>query len=294
MLVRNAYFDVTFTVPTVVRADEEFSVFATVTNVGQGAGNDVKMTLDPARLSGARLLSTGDPDDRDTRRRGDAATLEYRFRSEVTGEVVASYLRFDTSGGVDVTGRLNFMLGVGERRVALSPDTLVLPARGARAAVRRGARRDARARPGLERRDAPTTLPPGVERPSTEAVFRKGLAVAEAGLRVELGQPLADALRDLLFDLHGRRLDPGFDQVLRETTAGRDLDRALGATLAQPRRRATRSATRRRRADRGLRARPSCSRRSRTRAAGRSRPSSCCATAPDARPATRPAAFPRR
>jgi hypothetical protein len=229
VLVRNAYFDVTFTVPTVVRADEEFSVFATVTNVGQGTGNDLKMTLDGARLSGARLVS-GATRTIDELLPGDAATLEYRFTSLVTGEVVASYLRFDTSGGVNVTGRLSFMLGVGERRVAMSPDTLILPTSVdalpsslVRAAMRVLGQAWSAA--------TATILPPGVLRPSTLAVFKKGLSVAEAGLRVELGQPLPDALRDLLLDLHGD-LDPGFDQVLRETRAGRDLDRLLGVALA--------------------------------------------------------------
>jgi hypothetical protein len=210
VLVRNAYFDVTFTVPTVVRADEEFSVFATVTNVGQGTGNDVQMTLDASRLSGARLLSAGTQTIA-TLPPGDAATLEYRFRSEVTGEVVASYLRFDTTGGVDVTGRLNFMLGVGERRVTQSPDTLILPA--AVSALPSDVVRAAMRVLGQAWSAATATnLPPGVERPSTEAVFRKGLSIAEAGLRIELGQPVVDALRDLLLDLHGGGFDPGFDQ----------------------------------------------------------------------------------
>ncbi|MBN2370855.1 MAG: Ig-like domain-containing protein, partial [Vicinamibacteria bacterium] len=229
VLVRNAYFDVTFTVPTVVRADEEFSLFATVTNVGQGAGQDVKMTLDSARLSGARLLSDGtqvieriDP--------GDSQTLEYRFVSQVTGEVVASYLRFDTNGGVDVTGRLSFTLGVGERGEALSPDTLVLP-EAVRALPSNVVRAAMRVLGQAWSAARANTLPVGVERPSTEAVFRKGLAVAEAGLRVELGQPVADALRDLLLDVHGGLYDAGFDQVLRETSAGRDFDRILAIAL---------------------------------------------------------------
>ncbi len=229
VLVRNAYFDVTFTVPTVVRADEEFSVHATVTNIGQGTGQDVKVTMDPARLSGARLLSAGTQTIGELRA-GDSQTVEYRFRSEVTGEVVASYLRFDTAGGVDVTGRLNFRIGVGERGVVMSPDTLVLPTSvralppsAVRAAMRVLGQAWSAAR-------APT-LPPGVERPYTDAVYRKGLSVAEAGLRVELGQPLPDALRDLLLDFHGSGFDPGFDQVLRETSAGSGFDDVLASAL---------------------------------------------------------------
>ena len=229
VLVRNAYFDVAFTVPTVVRADEEFSVFATVTNIGQGAGHGVKVTLDGSRLSGARLISAG-TQTIDKVGPGDAATVEYRLKSLVTGEVVASYLRFDTSGGVNVTGRLNFMLGVGERRVAMSPDTLVLPT-SVKALPENLVRAAMRVLGQAWSAANATTLPPGVARPSAQSVFRKGLSVAEAGLRVELGQPLPDALRDLLLDLHGD-VDPGFDQVLRETQAGRELDRLLGLSLA--------------------------------------------------------------
>ena len=37
MLVRNPYFDMTFTVPSVVRAGEPFKLFVTVNNIGQGS-----------------------------------------------------------------------------------------------------------------------------------------------------------------------------------------------------------------------------------------------------------------
>ena len=272
VLVRNAYFDVTFTVPTVVRADEEFSVFATVTNIGQGTGNDVKMTLDGARLSGARLVSAG-TQTIDKLGPGDAATLEYRLTSLVTGEVVASYLRFDTSGGVNVTGRLNFMLGVGERRVAMSPDTLILPT-SVNALPSDLVRATMRVLGQAWSAANATTLPPGVERPNTQAVFKKGLSVAEAGLRVELGQPLPDALRDLLLDLHGDarpRLRPG---------AARDEGRPRPRPHPGPRPSptpwaVTPWATRRtRRGSRPL-ARRSCPSRSTTRATVRCRPRWC-------------------
>ena len=230
VLVRNAYFDVSFTVPTVVRADEEFSIFATVTNIGQGTGNAVKVTLDGSRLSGARLISAG-TQTIDKVGPGDAATVEYRLKSLVTGEVVASYLRFDTGGGVNVTGRLNFMLGVGERRVAMSPDTLVLPT-SVKALPENLVRAAMRVLGQAWSAANATTLPTGVERPSAQSVFKKGLSLAEAGLRVGLGQPLPDALRDLLLDLHAD-VDPGFDQVMRETKAGRELDRMLGLSLAE-------------------------------------------------------------
>ena len=50
--VRNPYFDITFTVPAVVRDGEPFSLFATVTNIGQGIANDIDVVLDSLRMSG--------------------------------------------------------------------------------------------------------------------------------------------------------------------------------------------------------------------------------------------------
>ena len=62
--------------------------------------------------------------------------------------------------------------------------------------------------------------------------MKKLLALAEAGLRVDLGQPPADAVRDLALDFYGgEALATGFDQLLRETEAGRNLAYALGAAL---------------------------------------------------------------
>ena len=46
VLVRNPFFDVSFAVPTVVRRSEPFTLYATVTNKGEGIANDVRMTLD--------------------------------------------------------------------------------------------------------------------------------------------------------------------------------------------------------------------------------------------------------
>ena len=42
----------TFTVPSVVRAGEQFKVFVTVTNIGQGAANQLNVALDSGALSG--------------------------------------------------------------------------------------------------------------------------------------------------------------------------------------------------------------------------------------------------
>jgi len=243
VLVRNPSFNMTFTVPSVARADEDFTLFVTISNVGQGAANDLKVKLDnpaisgivpavidknttpPTLESGERTIATLAP--------GDSKTLSFRFKSNVTGKVVASYLDMDTSGGGTSTGTLRFALGVGERGVPLSPDTLVLPTAVdlLPSSVVEAAMRVLGQAWSLA--NAPAgTLPRGVLRTDRNAVTQKALALAEAGLRTDLGEPEADAMRDLAFDFYGGgTLDPGFDQLLRQTEAGDELARALGHAL---------------------------------------------------------------
>jgi Big-like domain-containing protein/carboxypeptidase family protein len=230
VLVRNPFFNMTFTIPSTVRKNETFSIHATVTNISQSIANDVRVTLDASRLNGAKLI--GEPTQSiPTLRPRDARTLEFKFKSERTGQVVATYLNLDTGVG---GGNLKFALGVDERGVALSPDTLVLPTSvGALppAFVEAVMRVLGQA---WSISNAPTgTLPPDVLRVSRAVATQKTLALAEAGLRVSLGQNARDAIRDLAFDFWGGTpLDPGFDQLLRQTHAGHDLARAAGVELA--------------------------------------------------------------
>src|SRR5207247_8897978 len=56
VLVRNPYFDMTFTAPAVVRKSELFTLFVTVNNISQSLANAVSVTLDSSRLSGAHLV----------------------------------------------------------------------------------------------------------------------------------------------------------------------------------------------------------------------------------------------
>jgi hypothetical protein len=110
VLVRNPYFDMTFTVPATVRKGERFKVFTSVTNIGQGLANDLTVAMDASRLSGATIV--GDGTQRvDTLRPGDSKTLAFEFISDRTGQVVASYLNLETDNGS--TGKLQFTLGVG-------------------------------------------------------------------------------------------------------------------------------------------------------------------------------------
>jgi hypothetical protein len=233
VLVRNPFFDLTFAVPGVVRSGEQFKVYVTVKNISQSIANSVQLTLDASRMSGATLLSDQTLTI-DTIAGGDAKTLTYTFKSLRTGQVVASYLHFDTTDGS--TGELKFTLGVGERGIPLSPDTLVLPASVANLPQSVVDAAMLVLGEGWSIANAPAgALPPNVIRTSKSVVTKKALALAEAGLRVGLGQNVSDAVRDLLSDFYGGTpIDPGFDQLLRTTQAGQDFERAVGAALAQP------------------------------------------------------------
>jgi len=83
VLVRNPFFDVTFTVPATVRKAEPFKLYLTLTNIGKGTGNNVNVTLDAAQLSGAHLAPGADQTQTvPTILPGDAKTLE--FNSDLT------------------------------------------------------------------------------------------------------------------------------------------------------------------------------------------------------------------
>ena len=239
VLVRNPFFDVTFTVPSVVRDGETFKAAITLNNIGQGDGQDVHIKIDAARMSGLKLLS--DAEQSVPRiEAGEAHSFEYEFKSLRTGKVVATYLRFDPEPGVNVQGRVDFTIGVTDEGVPLSPDTLVLPA-------------SVNLLPGdvtyqamrvlgqaWSIANAPRgSLPARVTRITRGTVEQKALALAEAGLRVTLREAadhdaaLRGALRDLALDFWGGDpVDPGFDRLLRESGAGRAFTQALGAALA--------------------------------------------------------------
>ena len=233
LLVRNPYFNMTFTVPAVVRSGELFNVYATVTNTSQALANNLSVAIDAASLSGATLVSPPQPPI-PTLNPNDSVTLTYQFQALTTGEVVADYLHFDTNNGT--TGTLNFTLGVYANGTPMSPDTIVLPSAvdnlptdivNAAMRVLGQAWSVANAPPG--------TLPAGVIPTTTTVVTQKALELSEAGLRQTLGEPQANALRDLAPDWWGGTpVDPGFNQVLQTTPAGQNFISVLGADLAQP------------------------------------------------------------
>ncbi|MGH9391087.1 MAG: hypothetical protein ACRD1Z_15845, partial [Vicinamibacteria bacterium] len=194
VLVRNPTFNLTFTAPATVRAGEQFSLFVGVTNVSSSPANLVTVRLDPTRISGATLLS-GPTEPIPTLVNNDTEVLEFRFVSSTTGQVTASYLNVEEG-----SGDLLFRLGVGERGVPLSPDTIVLPKSVEElpeAVVAAALRVLGQA---WSVATAPNgTLPEGVVRVSKQVVLDRATEIAEAGFRVQLGEPISLALEGLAF-----------------------------------------------------------------------------------------------
>jgi hypothetical protein len=225
VLVRNPTFHLTFTAPATVRDQEPFSLFVGVTNVSSTTANLVTVRLDSGSISGATLVS--EPSESvDTLAPNDTEVLEFRFISQQTGQVSASYLNVHGA-----TGDLLFRLGVGERGVPLSPDTIVLPksVEALPPAVVRAALRVLGQAWSVA--TAPNgTLPEGVARVSKQVVLDRATEVAEAGFRVQLQEPLDLALESLLFSW-SQEADPGFEQIVRQTEAGKRLLESLGQAL---------------------------------------------------------------
>ena len=169
---------------------------STITNIGQGAANDLHVGFDDNALSHVTLL--GDQEQIvDTLGPGRREDPRLRLR-ERPSPARSWRATCASTRRPAVTGQIHFTLGVGERGVPLSPDTLVLP--NAVDQIPPGVVSAAMRVLGQawSIANAPAgTLPATVIRTSKTVVTQKALALAEAGLRVQLGEPLDDALRDL-------------------------------------------------------------------------------------------------
>ena len=223
----------TFSAPATVREGDAFTLFITVTNISDALANLVSVSLNQAQLSGATLLSNPSQTI-DSLDPGDSKLLRYEFRSNQTGQVTASYLNFDQDSGGQNTGDLRFTLGVGERGAPLSPDTLVLPtsASALPAIVLEAALRVLGQ--GWSLATAPSgTIPDGVLRVAKQTVLDRATELAEAGFRIQLGESVSMALGTLAFSWASAE-DAAFEQLLRETGAGRLFFETVGQSIASP------------------------------------------------------------
>ncbi len=232
VLVRNPKFSMAFTHPRTVRAGEPYEAVVTILNTSLVPANLVSVTLSENSVSGG-VLESPSTVELGTILPGQTASATYRVRARRTGAITFSNL---TTGEDSVVGRFRLRTGVDERGVALSPDSLLLPndVDYLPESVRMAAQRMLGQALGTS---TAALLPPGVLRVPREFMRSRALELAEAGQRAAYSEPLSRVLPDLLLDWQGgRSAHEGWDQLLRETDAGREWREVLmqEMTLAQP------------------------------------------------------------
>ncbi len=223
VLVRNANFSMTFAHPQTVRTGEPYEASVTLLNTSDLTANLVSVSLNKLALSGVVLLSD-EKVDLGNLAPGESATATFRLRSQRTGSVYFSNL---TTSDDSVRGRLNLFMGVDERGVALSPDSIgfpdwvnALPSELFTAANRVLGQALSIATAGR--------LPNGVRKLTTKVVEQRVIELAEAGQRLRYEDDPRRVLIDLALDWQGgRTFDAGFDQILRVTDAGREWREAV-------------------------------------------------------------------
>ncbi len=257
VLVRNPRFAFTFNHPNVVRAGETYSLFVTIHNTGAADANLVTLSLDPKDVSGATLISTSPHPDPlpggdgsevgtvvvPTIRRNDVATVEYKLIARKNGQVTATGFTSDSALG-------SFVLrtGIGDRGIPLSPESLVLapyvndlPPDFFASAMRVLGLAHSVA-------TAPQGAPTGIQsRIARSLVEQRAGQLTEAGLRIRIGEETLTSIGDLMLDWLGNGAgvgtnastnmdhDPGFDEIMRTTRAGHDLETACAGVIQDAR-----------------------------------------------------------
>jgi len=244
VLVRDRSVSMSISHPEVVRAGETYSLFITMHNTGTSAAPLVTLALDPTQISGATYVSnTFDQPiptllpviSPGTAAIGDLAiddtvTVEYRLIARKSGRVTAA--AFQAQAGV--SGGFALRTGVGDRGIPLSPDTLVLPAyahdlpeRFHDVALRvLGLAHSVATTPAAQSTGQITRIKPAL-------VQTRAQELTEAGPRIRIGQDTPRELLELWLDWLGNAsADAGFDDIMRTTGAGRELESALVHDLA--------------------------------------------------------------
>ena len=230
VLVTNPKFSITLSHPRTVRSGEQYDLFATVTNTSQLPANLVSVNLSSLSISGAQLISD-ETVGFETLEAGEAKTAKFTLIAQQTGDVTFSSLTTDDG----LSGQFLLRTGIGERGIPLSPNAIVLPRTtdflpaGLIAAAQRVLGQ------AYSISTAPAgALPPEVTFVPRSVVIRRGQQLGEAGQRVQFGESIARVMADLMLDWLGSGSpDPGFDQLLRETDAGRAFIHELSLVIQQ-------------------------------------------------------------
>ena len=123
VLVRNPKFSLAFSHPKTIRSGEPYEASVTVLNTGSTPANLVSVTLPAASISGGALESPQTVE-LGTLLPGESGVARFRFRAQRTGAISFSNL---TTGDDSVQGRFRLTMGIDERGVALSPDSIGMP-----------------------------------------------------------------------------------------------------------------------------------------------------------------------
>ncbi|MEO8678606.1 MAG: hypothetical protein ABI665_06150, partial [Vicinamibacterales bacterium] len=247
VLVRNPTYTLTFIHPERVAAGEPYSLDVTVTNTSESPANFVSLNLFSRNLSGATLV--GDASKAiEFIAPGDSATVSFDLIARVSGKITAATLDSDEQ----VAGRFELKHAVGELGVPLSPDSLVLPAQAHSLPVNlREATLGLLGKAWAVATAPAAALPPNVPRFSRQVVLDMAVATAEAGLRVDLHEPLRDSATQLAMDFFGSVFDRlpqknplpddlafarsnyvGFDDLRRHSARGDVFAQAVADLLA--------------------------------------------------------------
>jgi hypothetical protein len=224
VLVRNPKFNTMLIHPDVVRKGEPYPFEVRVTNTSEALANLVTVSLDQARLGSvkvvgeaAKVIETLNP--------GETRSVTFQMKANRNGEVVSSYLYLE-----DGSGGFQLSMGLGERQIHLSPDTLVLPQtldtlpealREAMLHILGQAHSIATSKAAL-----PVGVLP-IRSTTLSGPITTGLN--EAGRFLTMGVERRRVWADL-WQLFIQNPDPGFDQLVRTTEAGRALRDTLLAT----------------------------------------------------------------
>lgn len=222
VLVRDASFAVTFSHPSIVRAGNEYDLAMTIYNSGNRDINEAIAHLNHNQISGASLIAgdTGERAFETTIPRKGSSTVVWRLRANTTGAVSASYVKV----GDGIESGLILTTGVGDRNVALSPESLILPdeVRFLPPSVVEAGR--ALLGQAWSVASAPRgSLPADVVSITKQTVIDRAIEMGMAGLRVEFGESVESSLMTLIRDWLGELQstpDPGFGDAIRNTVSG--------------------------------------------------------------------------
>ncbi|MEE8523957.1 MAG: carboxypeptidase-like regulatory domain-containing protein [Thermoanaerobaculia bacterium] len=230
VIVRDPTLSVTITHPHTVRAQQEYSLFLTVSNNGNTPVNLLSLKLPVSGLSGVDLAA-GEVNEKTIPELlpGDSEVVEFELLSRLTGKVVASSVK----SGSAISPNFEWAVAVGED-IPLSPNTLSLPA-----STHLLPAELVRAGLGLiglghSAATAPRSqLSVGSIRVGREVVNERIYRLAQAGRHVKLGEELFEAAAILASEFSGARdVDWEWDRLRRETLKGGQMAAAFGAVLA--------------------------------------------------------------